>query len=269
MRLLAKSPADRVGSAAEIAATLGSLGAKDWDDAPPRAIDGTFHRPQFVGRDHWLTELDARLHACANGGGTSFFIGGERGAGKTRLLAETATNARKIGFHVLTSQELATWTAARAASHAPQPHPLRTLLRELEQHCAGYSKKAGRTSRLSVAAPLLVVLDDLHAADDLTLALLQARLLPLCQRMRLFVLGAFRSDERGTSLQSMLATCGHDHRTLERLDDNAIRSVIRDTVAIPIADPLAARVARHSRGNPFWAGEYLRAAIADAIALAR
>jgi predicted ATPase len=139
-------------------------------------------------------------------------------------------------------------------------------LRELEQHGSDYPTTARRAARVSVAAPLLVVLDDLHAADDATLALLQTGLLPLCQRTRLFVLGAFRREEASPCLQTFLAACGQDHRILERLDDDAIRSVIRDTVATPIPAPIAATVARRSRGNPFWAGEYLRAAIGDPIA---
>jgi hypothetical protein len=58
--------------------------------------------PAFVGRERELTELGRHLDLATEGKGTTVFISGEAGSGKTRLNREFLEAARKKGVAVMT-----------------------------------------------------------------------------------------------------------------------------------------------------------------------
>ncbi|HET9767941.1 MAG TPA: protein kinase, partial [Thermoanaerobaculia bacterium] len=106
LRLLAKDPAQRFASADETAAALaGSFAARPSQVlAPPEPVGmlDALVRGRLVGRDAELAQLRELWRAAVSGSGRCALIGGEAGAGKTRLARELAVYARLGGAVVLT-----------------------------------------------------------------------------------------------------------------------------------------------------------------------
>jgi tetratricopeptide (TPR) repeat protein len=109
LRLLAKDPAQRFASADETAAALaGSFAARPSQvlaASDPLGVLDALVRGRLVGRDSELAQLRELWRAAAGGPGGSgrcALIGGEAGAGKTRLARELAVYARLGGAVVLT-----------------------------------------------------------------------------------------------------------------------------------------------------------------------
>lgn len=59
-------------------------------------------QPEMIGRDAELKELEAYLDKAIEGEGSTVFISGEAGVGKTRLVNELGEIAKSRGFQVLT-----------------------------------------------------------------------------------------------------------------------------------------------------------------------
>jgi eukaryotic-like serine/threonine-protein kinase len=111
---------------------------------------------------------------------------------------------------------------------------------------------------------LLLVIDDLHWADGLSLALLLRLGAHDNERAagRLVLLGTYRSDEAGAWLGSLLELPRTLHVELSRLRATDVSKMVADMLGIAQAPlDLAQYVARESEGNPFFVGEYLRAAL--------
>lgn len=187
----------------------------------------------FVGRDSELRLLLAALSDTEDARGGMFLLSGEPGIGKSRLADEVAQHARDRGMHVLRGR---CWEAAGAPAFWPwvqllrahlrdaEPERLRLqlargapelaeLLPELRELLGDIPRPAVRdpqalrfrlfdavASFLATAAaqerPLLVVLDDLHAADEPSLVLLRF-LAGAVADSRMVVLGAYRDTETG------------------------------------------------------------------------
>jgi eukaryotic-like serine/threonine-protein kinase len=146
----------------------------------------------------------------------------------------------------------------------PEPEPLpsvaararvfRTLthaLRELARTC-----------------PLLLTLDDLHLADGFTLELLAHLQAEHAGGTgpRMLVLCTYRSEERSTALEGLVALPGTLHLVVERMSELEVGQMVRGMLALP--DPPTAFVsflARESGGNPFFVAEYLRTAVAERV----
>jgi serine/threonine protein kinase/predicted ATPase len=120
LRLLAKSPRERIGYADDVAAALASLGAgtgSEARDAPqPRAY---LYRPGFCGRETVLEELSGRLERLEAGRGGTVLIGGESGVGKTRLLVELSREAARRSLLVLAGECLDTGAQPLEALRKP------------------------------------------------------------------------------------------------------------------------------------------------------
>src|SRR5512142_777175 len=138
----------------------------------------------FVGRDRELTDLASLLDASASVRGSLILLTGEPGIGKTRLLRELAELAREREFSVVTGR---CWEERGAPPYWPWIQVLRSLGGDLERLAAGPGgTRAGAAGGVMpegerlrlfdevgrflgfVAAerPLLITLDDVHAADE-------------------------------------------------------------------------------------------------------
>lgn len=121
-------------------------------------------------------------------------------------------------------------------------------------------------ANLTVSEPVLLVLDDLQWADELTLAFLRSLNQSWFSRTALFVLVTVRADEVSAELRATLASLEADELSVSRLDRAAVGEMVRDMLALDHDAPaLADYVAKRSEGNPLFAAEYLRIAVEDGV----
>ncbi len=192
----------------------------------------TLGRLPFVGRADDFNRLLEQLEAVCAGQGRAIFISGEAGVGKTRLIQELDSYARRshrarvlrgqgqelkqlAGFHplseaitdellLLTRPELESLPASCLAEVAELVPELRVRLRVLGLPVApppepGHTRRLEGLTQLftglaSAKRPLVLWLDDLHWADPSTLDFIEHFLPRLTEHTLLFI-GAYRSEE--------------------------------------------------------------------------
>ena len=252
----------------------------------------------FVGREREVGELRAALDAALSARGRLVLIGGEPGIGKTRLADELAARASERGARVAWGR---CWEAGGAPAYWPWVQSLRSYVREadpetiradlgpgapyvarvlpelrelvpglppapqLDPEAARFSLfDATATFLLAVSrrTPLLIVLDDLHAADQPSLLLLEF----LAQQLgheRILVLGTYRDTDLGSehplsAALTELTRGGALQLTLTGLRETDVERFIatRETGRPPAR--LAAAIHRETDGNPLFVGEILR-----------
>jgi DNA-binding CsgD family transcriptional regulator/tetratricopeptide (TPR) repeat protein/type II secretory pathway predicted ATPase ExeA len=202
--------------------------------------------------------LDAVIAARA---GTVVFVGGEAGAGKTALL-RAFCDARSESTRIL-------WGACEGLL---TPGPLGPLfdvaevthgeLEELVSREARPHEVTGALIReLSGARPSVLVLEDLHWADEATLDVLRL-LARKVERVPTLVLASYRDDEldRGhplTLVLGELATARVARLTVPPLSEQAVGEL-----AAP-HEIDAAQLHRQTNGNPFYVTEVLAAGTSE------
>ena len=184
-------------------------------------------KPVLVGRKKELTKLQRSLEATLEGNGTSFFISGVAGSGKTRLTNEFLNMARKKGVMILFgwclsssnvpyfpfieafssynssyrengySTELSC-SALKMVSYLSEPYGPETVENKhappLVWKDKAFLAVVNELLFMSSAKPLLLVLEDMHWADTASLALLHY-LSRAVTSERIMILGTFRSEE--------------------------------------------------------------------------
>jgi len=118
------------------------------------ASDGVGTDRALVGRDQEIALLGGALEAASDGRGRLIIVHGPPGSGKTRLAREAARAAARRGMQVR-------WPSIASAGRSTGPAPPGDVVPVALAH-------AGATSAL------LLILDDLHAADEVLLASLAA-----------------------------------------------------------------------------------------------
>ncbi len=184
---------------------------------------------QLVGRAGELARLLARLEEASSRQAVVALVSGDAGVGKTRLVAELAKLAGERGFTVLSGRcaevgdsvpYLPLADALRDATHAPSGNaavaPLLDALasrpvlgRLLPDQGTGepadgdgsglarqqlFGAVLGLLAELADAAPVLLVLEDLHWADRSTRDLVTF-LSRVLHRERIALVGTYRSDD--------------------------------------------------------------------------
>ncbi|CAN5247177.1 hypothetical protein BH18ACT12_BH18ACT12_16680 [soil metagenome] len=132
----------------------------------------------LVGRAEELALLGAGIDDALEGRGRLFIVLGGAGTGKTRLADEVASVAKQRGTRILWGRG---WAGGGAPTYWPWSQAMRDIGRSLPEPDSG--DESGRfqffelvTETLREAAveqPLLLVLDDLQAADEESLLLLE------------------------------------------------------------------------------------------------
>ncbi len=223
----------------------------------------------FVGRDRELAELEGAFAKGTSGIGALFLLVGEPGIGKTRFALEAANLARERGHRV-------SWGRCWEAGGAPTFWPWREALEGLElafpdvaaiaagdpgeARFALFREVVGVLSREAARAPLLLVLEDLHAADRSSLQLLELAVTQL-RGSRVVVLGTYRDVEASLRAETSdaLARIGRAGRVLQlgRLRQDDVTALVRDAIE-DADDGLAASVFATTLGNPLFVDELVR-----------
>ncbi len=245
----------------------------------------------FVGRLRELGELSAVLVESAAGRDRLFMVTGEPGIGKSRLMEEFARLLADQDWRVLTGR---CWEHGGAPAYWPWIQVVRAAGSEFEECMpapAGTGGRPGASAPLPAPTPadpesdrfrlfdgvarfltkvaddrrLLVVLDDLHAADEPSLLLLRF----LAQTLaggRIILLGAYREAEQrvheSAQLFADLARVGHRIR-LHGLSRSEVGTYISRVAARAAPEAMVAKVHDVTAGNPFFVGEVVRVLLAE------
>jgi len=114
--------------------------------------------------------------------------------------------------------------------------------------------------------PLLLVLDDLQWADDVSLRLLTSLPDDWFRDRRVLIVGTYRVEETTAGIGELLARPYTRRIYLGSLDRASVGSLVADMLAVDAPPPaLIDFLAHHSRGNPFFVAEYLRTATAEGL----
>ncbi len=292
-RLLAKNPDDRYQTAHEV---IAALSAAIDQPAPPESIairESFLKAAQFIGRESELARLKDALSGALAGRGSTWLIGGESGAGKSRLLSEIRTLALVKGAQVLQGQGV---LEGGLAYHAWR-QPLRRLalssdLKDfevgvLEQVIPDIGELLGRSvppiPQLDGAAgqqrllqaivdlfrdqkqPVVLILEDLQWMVE-SLDVLRI-LIPLTETLPLLILGDYRNDER-PALPDELP--GAQVIQLERLGDEGIVQLTTSMLGEQGKQPqLIALLKKETEGNVFFLVEVMRALAEEAGSLGK
>ena len=137
----------------------------------PKASPGRRAATPVLGRDAEIAVFEAGLDDALAGRGRLFVLVGPPGAGKTQLADELASRAKARGAAVR-------WGRGWDGGEAPPYWPWRQALRDLPtpdgaERFEYFSKVTEALRAATAQQPLMLVLDDLQAADECSLLLLE------------------------------------------------------------------------------------------------
>ena len=257
--------------------------------------------PAFVGRGHELDVLAGALARAGAGQGSAFLVTGEAGIGKTRLAGELRAAAgdrvqvawgacpeeagapaylpwmqilevcaRVLGPDPLAAAaaeelpRLARLIPSLAARIAPPPPVGAPAFEDERFRLFDAVLRILRTA--AAARPLLIVLDDVHAADTPSLLLL--RFVAADVTTAPIVLVATQRDlptvpdGRRAALLAEIALPAH-HLRLGGLGEGDVREYLRRTFAIEPTAALVRALRATTEGNPFFVDEVARLLAAE------
>jgi DNA-binding SARP family transcriptional activator len=258
----------------------------------------------FVARERELQELFRGLDDAFARRARLFLVVGEPGIGKSRLCDEVIAHARARGAQVLVGR---CWEAGGAPAYWPWVQALRVYVRDadpaslravlgteasdlaqllpelrelfpdLPKPSAGESEGArfrlfeAVASLLRAAAvrrPIVLVLDDLHAADEPSLVLLQFLARELGDD-RLLVVGAYRDvDPTPTApLRAALVELAREPLTrtlaLTGFDEDEVARFIEQVSGDEPSRQLVTAISDETEGNPLFVSEILQLIAAE------
>jgi class 3 adenylate cyclase len=308
LELLAKSPDDRPQSAAEARRAIDAAASAPAEPPADKAADNPLEGLAggvFVGREAELDQMRGLLEDALAGQGRLLLLSGDPGIGKTRTAEQLATYARVRGARVYWgrchegegqppywpwSEALRSYVldadpvglrwelGSRAADVAQIVPELAERLGDVgeppdmdseQARFRVFDSFASFLGGASSARPLVIVLDDLHWADEPSLLLLRF----VARRLAdtgLLLIGTYRDVELGRhhpladTLGDLAGVDGARRVTLHGLEPGGIAEYIELTAGVdrPPAD-LAEAIRDQTGGNPFFLGEVVRLMAAE------
>ncbi|BBY46768.1 helix-turn-helix transcriptional regulator (plasmid) [Mycolicibacterium arabiense] len=220
------------------------------------------------GRSAELAVLDEAISAVASGHGSVLVLEGPPGIGKSRLLAEACQRAGNRGVRALHAQgfeyqQSAPFYALFAATlHADPPvGDAESLRRSGDVTDLRYWVVHDLRAAIHAAAasqPLMIVLDDIHWADNATL--LALRSLAVGDQAPVLWVLATRTGAGGAAARQAMAELRRAGATLVRLAPLApegVVEIVQDAVRAR-ADRSLLDLAAMAHGSPFLLIELLR-----------
>jgi len=259
-------------------------------------------RPALAGRNGELQTLRRAWHRAARGTGTTIFLSGEAGIGKSRLAAELAATVRDEGGRVIigttSDPEAEPYQALLVALRRVIPfaagfgtgdRTLTTLARVLPElrefaplpdlaDAAAIEGEAARlfdafarlVERVARARPLLLILEDLQWARAATIEALGA-LARRAGSLPLLLVVTYRSEETTTphplrALRAKLSSEGRSSSVaLRRLDAAAVRRMLDWSELAAAPEELAGAIHQVSDGNPLFVAQLARAYVETGV----
>ncbi len=258
----------------------------------------------LIGRDQELTILDAALEAASRGIGTCILLTGEAGIGKSRLIEELKVQAASRKFSILqgncfeesSSFPYAPWIDALRASISPlnaaeigellgplAPEFIKLLpelallapslkpspaLEPAAEKYRLFEAFARLCSSMSHSNPVLLVLEDLHWADALSLELIQYLVHRMHAQSFLFA-GTYRNEKMPAELLRLLSELNRQRSiqelTLRPLSRDEVEHITRALLGPrdPILPSVVEALLALTDGNPFLIEETLKSLTAE------
>ena len=265
-----------------------------------RAEDRAKAAREFVGRGKALAELQKSFARALQGAGSLVMISGEPGIGKTRCAEECAQAIEDQGGLVLWGrcyeqsgappywpwvQILREYASANSDDElrvalGSSGEAIATLVPELSDRLGIPSRNTGQggkpeesfrifdavtslLARHSRDVPLALILDDLHWADESSLALLEFIVKALPQQ-RILIVCTYR-DAEVTRKSLLLATLGElarsrhvDRIRLSGLDQSETARLASAVSGLELRPDIVEAIFRQTDGNPLFVEEVAR-----------
>ena len=258
----------------------------------------------FVGRKRELAELRRGLDDIQRGHGSLFLISGEPGIGKTALTDQLAAGVAERDARVLSGR---CWESGGAPAYWPWVQCLRTLVRESEPGRLAAQLGVGAADLAEIVPelrelspdlprplstdaeglrfrlfdsittllreeartkPIVLILEDLHAADASSLLLLRFVARTLTDT-RLLIIATTRGGEQMAieSFAATLAELARSHRFHHIRLGGLTREEVADLVAATsdgaAPEALVDRIYTRTDGHPFFVGEIVHLLVTD------
>ena len=248
--------------------------------------------PTSVGREAPLRSLLERLDRAVEGQGTVLLLGGDAGVGKSRLVRDLKQEATARHIRVIEGRCSSTESSVPYAPFmdalrfriargegeevAKILGPLRAILApifpQLEGAAAPVDQAADRDrerpyalifgvlERLATDDPMLLVLEDVHWADQTSLELLH-HLAHRATSLRLMMVVTYRSDELHAAhpLRRLLGSLARDRvgedMRLSPLGRDETTEMLRCMLGTEPDSAFAAEIWRRAEGNPLFVEE--------------
>ena len=262
-------------------------------------------REAFVGREQEFAELVTGIDGALASEGRLLMISGEPGVGKSRLARQAVIYAEQKGARALWGRcwehggappywpwvqalrrliadaeptTLSGWLGTDAADIAQIAPEVRERLGDLPEPPSAalalpekarfrlFDSIASFIRRAAEKQPLLIILDDLHAADPTSLMMLVAVSRQI-RTMRATIVGTYREVEV-KHLPELAAFITEAEREglvlpLRGLGETDIREFVERTWGVRAPGALVHRLRDMTEGNPFFLHEVLRQMAAD------
>jgi transcriptional regulator with XRE-family HTH domain/tetratricopeptide (TPR) repeat protein len=266
--------------------------------SPTGGFLGALPEGRLIGREAELSRVKEEIESVMGGSRRLLVVAGEPGVGKTRLSQEATLACRDRGFVVATGRcyephrtvPYYPFLEALSSLYGAAPYTVRAqvptrwpyvmeLLPEgpggaltatgaspQEEQQRLFRAVTGLLRAISEVAPVALLFDDLHWADDASVELLQ-HLARHARAHRVLLLGSYRDVEVGhqhpleRALRDLERERLVERVSVRRLDHEGTASLISDRLGQDLSGEFVDLVHRHTDGHPLFVQEVLRALV--------